>query len=77
MTSLLPILVHKQFHSGSCHNVLRCVLMSFFVYACDVRYKRFLRSKDLSVVSSADLDCVLGRKKRKLTDKPPDNEHVS
>jgi len=27
------------------------------------RYKRFLRSKDLSAVTSEDLDCVLGRKR--------------
>ena len=27
-----------------------------------IRYKKFLRSKDLSAVSSEDLDCVLGRR---------------
>ena len=28
------------------------------------RYKRFLRSKDLSVVSSDDLNCVVGKRGR-------------
>ena len=29
------------------------------------RYKKFLRSKDLSVQREEDLECVLGTKKRK------------
>ena len=32
-----------------------------------IRYKKFLKSKDLSVQSSEDLDCVLARKRRKLS----------
>ena len=35
-----------------------CVMM--YVYC---RYKRYLQSKDLSAVTSEDLDCVLGRKR--------------
>ena len=37
------------------------------------RYRKFLKSKDLSVHSSEDLDCVLGRKRRK-TSNPVENE---
>ena len=50
--------------------VLLCMCPLCIVYEVCVcfflcRYKRFLRSKDLSVVSAEDLDCVLGRRKRR------------
>lgn len=32
------------------------------------RYKRFLKGKDLSAASSEEMDCVLGRKRRKLSE---------
>ena len=49
-----------------------CVCFSLF------RYKRFLRSKDLSVASAEDLDCVLGRSKRRRKSKTEvEEEEVS
>ena len=40
-----------------------CIHGSHLLY----RYKKFLKSKDLSVQSSEDLDCVLARKRRKVS----------